>query len=257
MRPKVKLQTEEGGIVRMNIQTSSKFDGPGLDHLAPVGRETVQDRIYRQLRDALIQGRFDAGEIFLAGDVAQRMSVSSMPVREALARLVSERALEAMANRRVRVPLLTLERARDIAQARTLIEGELAARAIANLTHADIERLEFLTSEYEDTGEAQDVATLNHAFHFKLYEAAGSSVFMPIVESLWMQAGPYVRAAAKLHSPLTDTAATLHHRGILAAIKAGDKAQVSAELTADISQSFAILERAGPEFWVAENGAAS
>ncbi|MBV6651920.1 MAG: hypothetical protein KI789_19520, partial [Hoeflea sp.] len=60
----------------MNIQTTTKFDGPGLDALAPVGRETVQDRIYRQLRIALIQARFDAGEIFLAGDVAQRMSVS-------------------------------------------------------------------------------------------------------------------------------------------------------------------------------------
>ena len=79
----------------MNIQATSRFDGPGLDGLAPVGRETVQDRIYRQLRNALIQARFDAGEIFLAGDVAQRMSVSSMPVREALARLVSERAMVA------------------------------------------------------------------------------------------------------------------------------------------------------------------
>jgi DNA-binding GntR family transcriptional regulator len=241
----------------MNIQTTTKFDGPGLDGLAPVGRETVQDRIYRQLRIALIQARFDAGEIFLAGDVAQRMSVSSMPVREALARLVSERALEAMPNRRVRVPLLTLERARDIAQARTLIESELAARAISNLTTEDIERLEMLTAEYEDTSDAQDVATLNHAFHFHLYEAAGSSVFMPIVESLWMQAGPYVRAAAKLHKPLTDTAATLHHRVILEAIQSGDKARVASELTADISQSFAILERADPDFWDAGDGGAS
>jgi DNA-binding GntR family transcriptional regulator len=81
------------------------------------------------------------------------MSVSSMPVREALARLVSERALEAMPNRRVRVPLLTLERARDIAQARTLIESELAARAISNLSTDDIERLEMLTAEYEDTSD--------------------------------------------------------------------------------------------------------
>lgn len=241
----------------MNIQSSTKMDGPGLDRLSPVERETVQDRIYRQLRDALIQGRFDAGEIFLAGDVAQRMSVSSMPVREALARLVSERALEAMPNRRVRVPLLTLERARDIAQARALIEGELAARAIENLSLADISRLDALTAEYEGTREAQDVATLNHAFHFQLYQAAGSSVFLPIVESLWMQAGPYVRAAARLHSPLTDTAATLHHHGILAAIKAGDKALVAAELKADINQAFAILERAGPDFWAAENGAES
>lgn len=255
--PKVKNQTSKAGIVGMNIQTTSKFDGPGLDGLAPVRRETVQDRIYRQLRDALIQARFDAGEIFLAGDVAQRMSVSSMPVREALARLVSERALEAMPNRRVRVPLLTLERARDIAQARTLIESELAARAIANLTPSDIERLEMLTTEYEETRDPQDVATLNHAFHFQLYKAAGSSVFMPIVESLWMQAGPYVRAAAKLHSPLTDSAATLHHRGILEGIAAGDKVRVASELTADISQSFAILERAEPDFWNQGHGGVS
>ncbi|AKH98957.1 transcriptional regulator [Hoeflea sp. IMCC20628] len=241
----------------MNIQTTTKLDGPGLDRLSPVGRETVQDRIYRQLRVALIQGRFDAGEIFLVGDVAQRMSVSSMPVREALARLVSERALEATPNRRVRVPLLTLERARDIAQARALIEGELAARAIDNLSRADIARLESLTQDYEGTREAEDVTTLNHAFHFQLYEAAGSSVFMPIVESLWMQAGPYVRAAAKLHSPLTDTAATLHHRGILAAIEAGDKTRISSELTADISQVFAILERADPAFWDTQSGGGS
>lgn len=241
----------------MNIRTTSPIDGPGLDRLSPVERETVQDRIYRQLRDALIQGRFDAGEIFLAGDVAQRMSVSSMPVREALARLVSERALEAMPNRRVRVPLLTLERARDIAQARSLIEGELASRAMENLLAADVARLEALTGEYEKTSEPRDIATLNHAFHFQLYHAAGSSVFMPIIESLWMQAGPYVRAAAKLHRPLTDTAATLHHRGILSAIASGDRALVASELKADINQAFAILERADPEFWMTENGAAA
>ncbi|OCW59466.1 hypothetical protein AWJ14_10615 [Hoeflea olei] len=233
------------------------MDGPGLDRLAPVGRETVQDRIYRQLRDALIRCRFEAGEIFLAGDVAQRMSVSSMPVREALARLVSERALEAMPNRRVRVPLLTLERARDIAQARSLIEGELAARAMDMLTPADIERLEALTVEYEETRESGDIASLNHAFHFHLYQAAGSSVLMPVIESLWMQAGPYVRAAAKLHRPLTDSAATLHHRGILSAIAAGDKEWAVRELKADINQAFAILERADPAVWDTDNGGAA
>ena len=241
----------------MNFQTPSPMDGPGLDRLSPVERETVQDRIYRQLRDALIQGRFDAGEFFLAGDVAQRMSVSSMPVREALARLVSERALEAMPNRRVRVPLLTLERARDIAQARSLIEGELAARAMENLSVADVARLEALTAEYERSRDTGEIATLNHAFHFQLYQAAGSSVFMPIIESLWMQAGPYVRAAAKLHRPLTDRAATLHHRGILSAIAAGDRARVAQELKADINQAFAILERAGADFWDSENRMAS
>ena len=74
-------------------------------------------------------------------------------------------------------------------------------------------------------------------------------MLLSFVESLWMQAGPFVRAAARLHRPLSDAAATVHHRGLLAAIAAQDADRAEAELTADISQAFAILERAGPEFW--------
>ena len=40
-----------------------------------------------------------------------------MPVREALGRLVSEQALEALPNRSVRVPLITRERLDDLARA--------------------------------------------------------------------------------------------------------------------------------------------
>jgi DNA-binding GntR family transcriptional regulator len=212
-------------------------------------RETVQDKVYRQLRDALIRGGFDAGEGFLAGDLAQRLSVSSMPVREALARLVSERALEAMTNRRVRVPPLSLDRARDIVTARTLIEGELARRATERIGAAELAHLAELTRAYEAAADARDVAHLNHAFHFGIYEAAGSSVLLPFVESLWMQAGPYVRAAARVHSPLTDPSATLHHHGILEALRAKDAERVVAELKADIGQAFALLERAGDSVW--------
>jgi hypothetical protein len=40
-------------------------------------------------------------------------------------------------------------------------------------------------------------------------------------------------------------------------LQSGDKARVASELTADISQSFAILERADPDFWDAGDGGAS
>ncbi|MFV0491741.1 MAG: GntR family transcriptional regulator [Pseudorhodobacter sp.] len=223
----------------------------GLDRLAPVSRETVQDRIYHQLRDQLIRGGFEAGEVFLPGDLAERMAVSSTPVREALARLVSERALEAMANRRVRVPPLSLGRARDIAQARMLVEGDLARRAVMQVTPALLVRLETLTSEYELAGNPQEFAHLNHAFHFTIYAAADSSVLLPFVESLWMQGGPYIRAAARLHSPLRDAAATIHHRGVLSGLAAGDETRTAQELCDDIGLAFNILERADSDFWAA------
>lgn len=228
----------------------------GLEALAPVQRETSQDRVYGQLRTALIRGTFDAGALFVVADVAKRMSVSSMPVREALARLVTERALEAMPNRRVRVPLLTAERARGINNARLLIEGELAAQALPNLTESDIARLEETIEEYETAQDEGAVARANQAFHFHIYERAPSLVLLPFVESLWMQAGPYIRAAARLHKPLMATSGAEHHRGINKAVRERDAATLSLELTADISRVFAILENAGDAFWEENGGVA-
>ncbi len=228
----------------------------GLSTLAPVQRETAQDRVYAQLRTALIRGAFDAGELFIVSDVAKRMSVSSMPVREALARLISERALEAMPNRRVRVPLLSAERAEGINTARILIEGELAASAMPNLTNADIARLRDTIEDYETARDANDVARANQAFHFCIYERAPSLVLLPFVESLWMQAGPYIRGAARLHAPLMATSGADHHRGILKALRARNADALRAELTADISRVFTILKNAGDAFWAENEGSA-
>ncbi len=229
------------------------MDGRG--GLRPVGRETVQDRIYRQLRDALIRGAFDAGEGFVVADMAERMDTSSMPVREALARLVSERALEACANRRVRVPLLTRARADDLAQARVLIEGSLVRKAMPHLGPDDFATLLDLTDDYERADGPATCAHLNHAFHFHLYDRAGSDVLLPMVESLWMQVGPYLRASARLFSPVGEAAATFHHRNLVAALRSGHVDRAVFELTADIQQTFRILARAPVADWPARSAA--
>ena len=64
-------------------------------------------------------------------DLAETLQTSTMPVREALGRLVSEQALEALPNRTVRVPVITRERLDDLARARCLIEGELIGAGAA------------------------------------------------------------------------------------------------------------------------------
>ena len=166
----------------MSDPTGSR-DGSTLAVLGPVARQTVQDQVYGELRRSLIQGAFDAGEILRIRDLAARMSISTMPVREALARLISERALEALPNRSVRVPLIRRERLEDLARARALIEGELTAMALPRLTQADREALWDATRAYDNLSAgridtAREAADLNHAFHFAIYRAAGSAVPM-------------------------------------------------------------------------------
>lgn len=231
----------------MDDQTGSRPDST-LAVLGPVARQTVQDQVYGELRRSLIRGAFDAGEVLRIRDLAARMSISTMPVREALARLISERALEALPNRSVRVPLIRRERLEDLARARALIEGDLTTMALPRLTQADREALWHATRAYDNLSAgrietAREAADLNHAFHFRIYRAAGSQVLIPVVESLWMQSGPYIRKAAELFEQERDAPATNYHHKILDAIEAGDVKTGRAALIADIGRAFDLLRQ--------------
>ena len=217
------------------------------DALAPVGRATVNARVFAELRRSLIHGVFEAGEVLRIVDLAERLQTSTMPVREALARLVSEQALEALPSRSVRVPLITRARLDDLARARRLVEGELTALALPNLGPEDFAALRELTTACEAAfggtaaDKAQATSELNHAFHFRIYQAAGSAVLLPIVESLWLQSGPYVRAAARIHEEDGHAGAVHHHWTLIAALERRDRAAAVAALAADITNSFDLI----------------
>lgn len=218
-----------------------------VEGLTPVGRETVQDRVYGQLRQTLINGGFAAGDLLRIVELAERLQTSTMPVREALGRLVSEQALEAMPNRTVRVPLITRQRLDDLERARVLIEGRLVQMAIAHLTAEDLTILRQINTDCDLAFErhGQDIGPVtsqfNQRFHFHIYQAAGSQVLIPIVESLWLQSGPVVRAAAQIHDEQGGLAATDHHWAMIGAIERKDGEAAIASLADDIGRSFDLV----------------
>ena len=215
--------------------------------ITPVPRETLHDRVYAELRRSLIHGVFVSGEMLRIQDLAEKLRTSTMPVREALARLVSEQALEALPNRSVRVPVITRAKLEDLARARVLIEGEVTARALAHLGPGDFARLKALTHECEAAFRVRSddnirrATELNHAFHDHIYKAAGAPVLLPMIESLWLQSGPYVHAAAFLHDEARDPAGTHHHWELIAALERRDAAGAVEALTRDITRAFNLL----------------
>jgi DNA-binding GntR family transcriptional regulator len=215
--------------------------------LSPVVRETLHDRVYAELRRSLIHGMFDAGQMMRIVDLADTLQTSTMPVREALGRLVSEQALEALPNRSVRVPLITRDRLEDLARARCLIEGQVVTLALPRLSPEDFAELRKLTEACDaafrgdDPDKAHTTSELNHDFHFHIYRAAGSAVLIPIVESLWLQSGPYVRAAAQIHDERRDIPATHYHWELIEALERGNAKASVAALTDDITRSFNLV----------------
>ncbi|MDT8857411.1 GntR family transcriptional regulator [Paracoccaceae bacterium Fryx2] len=215
--------------------------------LAPVGRETVQDRVYSELRRALIGGLFAPSQVLTIRSLADALMTSTMPVREALGRLITEQALEALPNRTIRVPPITLARIDDLLRARALIEGEAVVLATPRMTPRLLTTIREIMAEWESLrigGNPASVnreVTLNQAFHFAIYRACGSDVLIPMIESLWLQSGPCTRAAIFAFSDAGEKDAGRFHVAILAALEAGDAAAARAALVADISRPFAFL----------------
>lgn len=226
---------------------NEKLAEPTGAGLAPVGRETLHDRVYQELRRALIGGLFEPGQVLTIRALSDALMTSTMPVREALGRLVSEQAIEALPNRTVRVPPVTLARIDDLLAARVLIEGEAVALAAPRIDAAAITAARAIMAEWKNLRLGGNPATvdrevtLNQAFHFTLYRACGSAVLIPMIESLWLQSGPCTRAAIFAFSEAGERDAARFHLSLLDALTAGDGAGARAALIADISRPFAFL----------------
>ena len=98
-------------------------------------RQCRNSRI-RRLRHAIMTGRFPPGLAVTIRGLAALLEVSAMPVREAMRRLVAERALDILDNRRVRVPAMDEGRFSTLIAARILLEQEAARRALPRVITA-------------------------------------------------------------------------------------------------------------------------
>ena len=54
----------------------------------------MKDRVYRHLRDGIIDGTYDTGAALREVEIASRLGVSKTPVREAFVRLEKDRLVE-------------------------------------------------------------------------------------------------------------------------------------------------------------------
>lgn len=217
------------------------FDGKAPE----LRKDTLYQQSYKALKLAIMGGRIRPGNAVSLRSLATELRVSPMPIRDALNRLVTQRALELLPNRTVRVPLMTREKFKELTFARCYLEGQLAKRAASTIPRKEISKLAELNDRMKAAAKSElieEFLQLNFEFHFLLYTHSRSEVILPLVESLWLQAGPF------LNEYIRDRGfgiAAGHHERILAGLREGNIKKVQTEIEADIGDAAAsVLEYA-------------
>jgi DNA-binding GntR family transcriptional regulator len=196
----------------------------------------AHERVYRSLRQQVMHGELAPGQTLTLRGIARAFDVSMTPAREAVRRLVAEGAFTLSSSGRISTPALTPERIEELAAIRALLEPEMASRALPRAHFALIDRLAAINALNAEAVMKQDTVAYvrtNLEFHRTLYLRAQTPAMLAMVETVWLQLGPTMRA---VYARLRRNEPPQHHRMILAALRAGDEPGLRLAIRTDVTQ---------------------
>lgn len=207
----------------------------------PLSEDGLNAAVYAELRRRLVTGRMAPGHELSTRTMAAELGVSQTPVRDALSRLAAEGAVSIRSKRRVRVPPMTKERFDDLLRCRLLLEPEAAVLAMPLLSPTHIKRLRAIDATLNHAIKVRDADLYmqsNHAFHFTLYRAQPGRTLSQLIETLWLQFGPFMRL---VYNRISTSHLNDNHQAAIQAIEDKNMEALRAAISADISEGMGLI----------------
>lgn len=216
---------------------------------AQLGKLTVSslgDRAYEEIRNGVLTGQFAPGDKLVIDSLAREFGVSLGPVREALARLLSERVVEFERNKGYRVS--APPKPDDVGMwqnARLVIECGAIEFAATLATESDVAELRALNAQIREKefgpgkDEVLDFMELNNSFHRKIFDMAAN----PVLLKLYLDMNYGLQVTRQLTRTGVDDKQEIvrEHDAIIAAVERRDGPAAAQAMRAHIMNS---LERA-------------
>jgi len=161
------------------------------------GHRTLAEKAFVALHGAILRGELEPGERLPIEELAELLDMSPMPIREALRRLDAVGLVENVPHRGARVTELSLEDLRDVYEARLALEPLAVQHAAERFGDDDAERGRERLAALNKLGDRSTPESwaAHTAFHFCLYEAAGSEWLLRVIRPLWESSERYRLAA--------------------------------------------------------------
>ncbi len=211
----------------------------GLQH------QTLVERIYAHLRTRIEKGEIRPGARLDERALADALSVSRTPLREAIGKLTKEGLVEHRPYKGNFVRVLSPKQVHDIYEMRAVLEGLAVRLAVPIFTPEHIAEVHDALAETERALVAGDMAEYSAAdqrFHDIFVRVAGNETLRETLDRLRMQIHA-VRTAAN-RDPDVVARTAMERPRILAALEAGDAdraAQLMEEHIEGVRASIAAL----------------
>ena len=208
---------------------------------------TAVDRAYEHTKAQIVEGRVPPGEWLSEGEVAQALSVSRTPVREAFLRLQAEGMLRLYPRKGAVVVPLSERDVADVMQLREMAEAFAGRHALALEDDERVEalaELDRLVAEQRVAGESDlgRFVALDREFHATIVRASGNRLLDEFYASLRdkqerMGQDALRRDPARLRSILAE------HAELVDRLRARDAAGYEAVLARHLESSRKLLSR--------------
>ncbi|MDX6750441.1 GntR family transcriptional regulator [Geminicoccaceae bacterium 1502E] len=221
----------------------------GADPITPAspGRCSRDARIYRELLTAIVDNRIPPGTALPEDTLAAAFAASRTVVRKALLRLGHEKLVELRPNRGATVARPSVEEARQVFEARRLVEAAIVGGAVEHGTDAELARLRAgLAREHaaERQADRHEVIRLSGDFHRELASIAGNQVLGEFLGELVSRTSLIL---ALYQPPGTVPCSHDEHLAVLEAIERRDPARARERMAAHLAHVERLLRLDKPK----------
>jgi DNA-binding GntR family transcriptional regulator len=216
-------------------------EGQGLIRRAP----TFTEQVYAYLLGEIVRGALPPGERLVEQQIAEKLSLSKTPVREAIARLARDGLVTITPQKGAEVQRFDAKDVEDLMELRTVLEGFAAEKAAPRFDEESIQRLEDLVRHMEEAYRRGDLEAYRAAdleFHDLILEKADNRLLSDMVGRVRNQI--LLVMATSSGEPGRPEASVAEHRAIVAAIRSGVGARTRDEAQAHLAATRAAA-RAG------------
>lgn len=203
----------------------------------------ASQRVAEVLRERILSGRLQPGARIKQDDLADELSTSRIPVREALRMLETRGLVEVRSNSGAWVSQMYLHDLTMSYQIRERIEPLLLADSMPRLTADDMDELRDLHRRIESNDDLETFMILDRELHWRTYAGHRTPQLANMVERLWDTTQHYRRQFARLMGAQGAWAVNAEHRLLVDAIAARDEGSATRVLALHIQRTRTELGR--------------